>query len=138
MLSKFIENGYSARYVIDEVILVDDFLKKEEIETLLKVAESTDDDGWRVEYLANLKRFCLTKFGRDDVDNLVKEGKFEVTDNWADKIISTNSLDERHVITQRLKDVLKDLPELDIPGFGSIQRQYDGVPLKEHTDVHTD
>jgi len=138
MLSKFIENGYSARYVIDEVILVDDFLKKEEIEALLKVAESTDDDGWRVEYLANLKRFCLTKFGRDDVDNLVKEGKFEVTDNWADKIISTNSLDERHVITQRLKDILKDFPELDIPGFGSIQRQYDGVPLKEHTDVHTD
>jgi hypothetical protein len=129
MLSKFIENGYSARYIIDEVLLVDNFLTENEINTLVNVAESTDEDGWRVEYTENLKRFCMQKFGRDDVDNLVKEGKFEVTDNWADKIISTNNLPERTHITERLKSVLKDFSDLDVPGFGSIQ---------SHVDQHTD
>ena len=124
MLSKFIENGYSARYIIDEVLLVDNFLTKDEIDTLVNVAENTDEDGWRVEYTENLKRFCMQKFGRDDVDNLVKEGKFEITDNWADKIISTNNLPER--------------TDIDVPGFGSIQRQYVDVPLKSHVDQHTD
>lgn len=138
MLAKFIEHGYSARYLMDEVILVENFLTEKEAETLLNIAKSTDDEGWRFEYLENLKRFCLTKFGRDDVENLVKEGKFEVTDNWADKIISTNSLKEKDIITQRLKNILESFPELDIPGFGSIQRQYEGVPLKPHTDIHTD
>jgi hypothetical protein len=138
MLSKFIENGYSARYIIDEVLLVDNFLTKDEIDTLVNVAENTDEDGWRVEYTENLKRFCMQKFGRDDVDNLVKEGKFEITDNWADKIISTNNLPERTQITERLKSVLKDFSDLDVPGFGSIQRQYVDVPLKSHVDQHTD
>ena len=138
MLSKFIENGYSARYIIDEVLLVDNFLTKDEIDTLVNVAENTDEDGWRIEYTENLKRFCMQKFGRDDVDNLVKEGKFEITDNWADKIISTNNLPERTQITERLKSVLKDFPDLDVPGFGSIQRQYIDVPLKSHVDQHTD
>lgn len=138
MLEKFIESGYSARYLIDEVLLVDNFLTKNEIETLLNVAKNSSEEEWRVEYTENLKRFCLQKFGRDDVDNLVKEGKFEVTDNWADKIISTNNLPIRDIITERLKNILKDYKNLTVPGFGSIQRQYEGVPLKAHTDIHTD
>ena len=27
----------------------------------------------------------MQKFGRDDVENLVEEGKFEITQNWEDK-----------------------------------------------------
>lgn len=137
MLSKFIDAGYQSKYIIDEVILVDNFITKQEIEIFLNLAKSTTEDGWRVEYLNNLKQFCLKKFGRDDVDNLVKEGKFEITSNWDDKIISTNSLEESRIITKRLDTILND-ENLIVPGFGSIQRQYEGVPLKAHTDQHTD
>jgi uncharacterized protein YeeX (DUF496 family) len=137
MLSKFIENGYTANELIDNVILVENFLTKEEIDVFINLAISTNEDGWRQEYLNNLKQFCMKKFGRDDVDNLVKEGKFEITSNWDDKIISTNSLEESRTITKRLIDIL-DTTELVVPGFGSIQRQYEGVPLKSHTDQHTD
>ena len=38
-----------------------------------------------VNRLGNLKHFCMEKFGRDDVENLVAEGKFEITQNWEDK-----------------------------------------------------
>lgn len=138
MLSNFIQAGYDAEELLEEVILVKNFLKKSECEFLLNIAESTDQAGWEKEYVENLKRFCMQKFGRDDVDNLVKEGKFEITTNWSDKIIAIHQLEVSRSITRRLEEILKGYEDLNVPGFGTIQRQTDGVPLKPHTDIHTD
>jgi hypothetical protein len=138
MLSKFIENGFKSTELIDDVFLIEDFITEDEQKYLLNLAEASTKEDWEKAYLDNLKNFCMQKFGRDDVDNLVKEGKFEITNNWSDKIILIYHTKESQNITQRLIGVLKDYNELNIPGFGSIQRQYKDVPLKAHTDIHTD
>lgn len=138
MLNNFIKNGYKAEELMENVILVKNFLTEDEASFLLNLAESTDEEGWKIAYLDNLKMFCMQKFGRDDVENLVKEGKFEITDNWSDKIITIYKTQTSQNITSRLKNILSDYSNLSVPGFGTIQRQYDGVPLKPHTDIHTD
>jgi hypothetical protein len=81
----------------------------------------------------------MEKFGRDDVDNLVAEGKFEITQNWKDK--NFNIL--HHEIQRPLYDglnsmVVKADPELILSGFATIQRMQTGVELKAHTDQKTD
>jgi hypothetical protein len=104
----------------------------------MNLAETSTQEDWEKEYTENLKKFCMQKFGRDDVDNLVKEGKFEITLGWHDKIIPIHHTNVSKNITSRLKQVLNSYPNLDIRGFGSVQRQMEGVPLKAHTDIHTD
>jgi hypothetical protein len=81
----------------------------------------------------------MEKFGRDDVDNLVAEGKFEITQNWKDKNFNISS----HEIYRPLYDdinsmVIESDPELVLSGFATIQRMQAGVELKSHTDQKTD
>ena len=75
----------------ENVLFIEDFIDAEELETLLKIIETTPNEDWMIEYTKNLARFCMEKFGRDDVDNLVAEGKFEITQNWADNSVITLS-----------------------------------------------
>lgn len=138
MISSFIENGYKVQKFMDQVFLVENFITQEEQNFLMNLAEKSTQEDWEKEYTKNLKNFCIEKFGRDDVENLVKEGKFEITENWSDKIIAIHQTTASKNITSRLKDVLKTYENLDIRGFGSVQRQTEGVPLKAHTDIHTD
>ena len=81
----------------------------------------------------------MIKFGRDDVDNLVAEGKFEITQNWKDKNFNIKD----HVIYRPTYDKINSLVllsdnSLELSGFATIQRMQPGVELKSHTDQHTD
>jgi hypothetical protein len=125
--------------VIDGVVLVEDFLSKEEVDTVLAIINKTPDSDWMIEYTRNLKRFCLEKFGRHDVENLVAEGKFEITENWADKNLNIRYHPIYEKMHTRLNDlVIKSDPNLELSGFATIQRMQPGVELKSHTDQHTD
>jgi hypothetical protein len=89
--------------------------------------------------MGNLKNFCLEKFGRDDVDNLVAEGKFEITQNWVDKNLNIKHHKEHEVFYRRLSDMVENSdPSLLLSGLATIQRMQTGVELKAHTDQHTD
>ena len=79
------ENNFQVEEVTDDIVLVKDFFSKDELNQVFSIINSTPNEEWFIEYHANLKNFCLQKFGRDDVDNLVAEGKFEITQNWQDK-----------------------------------------------------
>jgi hypothetical protein len=89
MLEKFKENltknNFIFEEVTEEVLWVKNFFTKDELDFVLGVIDKASQADWEIEYLSNLKNFCMEKFGRDDVDNLVAEGKFEITQNWADK-----------------------------------------------------
>jgi len=82
---ELIDSGYSFVEITEEIIAIENFLSKEKLDIFLDIIKNTSQEDWEVEYYGNLKTFCMTKFGRDDVENLVAEGKFEITENWKDK-----------------------------------------------------
>ena len=81
----------------------------------------------------------MEKFGRDDVENLVKEGKFEITLGWQDKNLNIVSYTISKTLQERLGSlVASSNNSLELAGFGTLQRMQPGVELKSHTDQHTD
>jgi len=136
---QLIDNGYSFEEVAPELISVENFLSKEQINTLKDIINNTSQEDWEIEYHSNLKTFCMTKFGRDDVDNLVAEGKFEITQNWKDKNFNISSHRIYRPIYNNLNSmVINSDSELHLSGLATIQRMQAGVELKSHTDQHTD
>jgi hypothetical protein len=139
-LKKEFDNaGYKTEVFHENVLFIEDFIDAEELETLLKIIETTPNEDWMIEYTKNLARFCMEKFGRDDVDNLVAEGKFEITQNWADKNLNIVTEPISVTLQGRLGRLLQLAdPSLELAGFGTLQRMQSGVELKSHTDQHTD
>lgn len=143
MLEKFkenlIKNNFIFEEVTEEILWVKDFFTKDELDFVLGVIGKASQEDWEVEYLSNLKHFCMEKFGRDDVDNLVAEGKFEITQNWADKNLNIQHHKEYNAFYQRLSKIVDESdPSLMLSGLATIQRMQTGVELKSHTDQHTD
>jgi hypothetical protein len=139
-LKKELEDaGYIVKEPIDQVLVVEDFASTEELKHVFSVIDNLTQDDWSIEYTKNLARFCLQKFGRDDVENLVKEGKFEITQGWQDK---NYLMYGDPIITKWLNKVVSILniadPSLEQAGMITLQRMQEGVELKAHTDQHTD
>lgn len=136
---EFDDAGYNTEVFHDQVLFVKDFLQPEELDTILKIIETTPNEDWSIEYTKNLARFCMEKFGRDDVDNLVAEGKFEITQGWEDKNLNITTKEISTTLQGRLGKLLELAdPSLELAGFGTLQRMQAGVQLKAHTDQHTD
>jgi hypothetical protein len=136
---EFEDAGYSVEVFHEHILSVENFLQDGELETILKIISDTDNEDWSIEYTKNLARFCMEKFGRDDVENLVKEGKFEITQGWEDKNLNITTEPISNTLQKRLGDLLnKADPSLELAGFGTLQRMQEGVELKSHTDQHTD
>jgi hypothetical protein len=136
---EFEDAGYDVEVFHDHVLFVKDFLKEEELQEILEIIETTDNEVWSIEYTKNLSRFCMEKFGRDDVENLVAEGKFEITVGWEDKNLDITNRKISVTLNNRLSRLLEIAdPSLELGGFGTMQRMQPGVQLKSHTDQHTD
>ena len=82
---EFNDAGFETEKVFEEILLVRNFISKDELSTMLGIIDSTPEEVWFKAYRESLARLCLEKFGRDDVENLVKEGKYEITKDWDDK-----------------------------------------------------
>jgi len=136
---EFDDAGYNTEVFHDGILFIKDFLKDKELDTLLEIIKTTPNEEWSIEYTKNLARFCMEKFGRDDVDNLVAEGKFEITQGWEDKNLDITHEEISRTLQVRLGDLIKlSDPSLELAGFGTLQRMQPGVELKAHTDQHTD
>jgi hypothetical protein len=143
MLEKFKQNlrdnGFIFEEVTDEILWIKDFFTNEDLDFVLNCINNASQADWEIEYTTNLARFCMEKFGRDDVDNLVAEGKFEITQNWADKNLNIKHHKEQQVFYKRLSTMVDASdPLLMLSGLATIQRMQKGVELKSHTDQHTD
>ena len=133
------ESGFVVNEIIDNVLVVEDFISKDHLLELINIIKNTDEDEWKIEYFKNLKPFCLEKFGRDDVENLVAEGKFEITSNWEDKNLSISEYEISYIIPKKLQNLVNKTDQnLKVSGLKTFQRMQDGVELKAHTDQHTD
>lgn len=136
---EFDDAGYTTKVFHDGVLFIEDFLKEKELDILLDIIKRTPNEDWSIEYQKNLARFCMEKFGRDDVDNLVAEGKFEITKGWDDKNLDITNEKISSILQKRLGDLISmSDPTLELAGFGTLQRMQEGVELKAHTDQHTD
>jgi hypothetical protein len=136
---QLIESGYSFKEITPELISVENFLSKEQIDTFLNIISNTFQEDWEVEYYANLKNFCMEKFGRSDVDNLVAEGKFEITQNWKDKNFNISNHEIYLPMYESLNSIIVNSdPEVYLSGLATIQRMQPGVQLISHSDQHTD
>lgn len=134
-----IKNNINFEEITDELISIDNFLTDEELDFIWDKINSSSQSDWEVEYMGNLKNFCLEKFGRDDVDNLVAEGKFEITQNWSDKNLNISEYPQYRLFYERLNSMVVEADnELHLSGFATIQRMQPDVELKSHTDQHTD
>ena len=136
---EFDDAGYKTEVLHDHFLVVENFLQEDELETILEIIKTTPNEDWSIEYTKNLARFCMEKFGRDDVENLVKEGKFEITQGWQDKNLNIVSYTISKTLQERLGSlVASSNNSLELAGFGTLQRMQPGVELKSHTDQHTD
>ena len=136
---EIINNNFEIKKIDDNILLVENFISEEELKDIFNIIDNLNNDDWRIEYLGNLKNFCLEKFGRDDVENLVAEGKFEITQNWEDKNFNITGTEVQSKIYQRLGSLVeKENSSLMLSGFATIQRMQEGVELKAHTDQDTD
>lgn len=137
--NEFDEAGFDFDIFHDQVLVIKNFMNKDEIDTILEVIEKTPEEDWSIEYRKSLSRFCMEKFGRDDVENLVAEGKYEVTQGWDDKNLDIGNLKISSILQSRLGTLLSKADNtLELAGFGTMQRMQEGVELKAHTDQHTD
>jgi hypothetical protein len=139
-LKKEFDNaGYKTEVFYEHVLFIEDFITTEELDTILNIIETTPEEDWFIEYTKNLTRFCMEKFGRDDVDNLVAEGKFEITQGWEDKNLNIAVKPISQTLHNRLNNLIQEADiSLELGGFGTLQRMQSGVELKSHTDQHTD
>jgi hypothetical protein len=136
---EFDDAGFTTEVLHDGVLLVKNFLSPSELEILTNIVTTTPNEDWSIEYTKNLARFCMEKFGRDDVDNLVAEGKFEITQGWQDKNLEISHEEISRTLQKRLQQLVKLSDDtLELAGFGTLQRMQPGVQLKSHTDQHTD
>jgi hypothetical protein len=139
MKKEFEESGYAVETPIDGLLVVKNFITEEDIKEYTDLIEKTTEEEWDQWYMDQLKVFTKSKFGREDVENLVKEGLYEITSNWNDKNLSFISLDLHRRIDKRFNDVLEKTGEnLILSGFYFIQRMYNGVQLVSHHDQNTD
>jgi hypothetical protein len=143
MIKEFInqlkENNLNFEQVTEELIWVKNFLTDEELNTINNIVDSASQEDWEVEYMSNLSKFCMEKFGRDDVENLVAEGKFEITQNWADKNLNIKYHPIQKFFYDRLNNMVSNSDDsLLLSGLATIQRMQPGVELKSHVDQDTD
>ena len=139
MKKEFEESGYTVETPIEGLLVVKNFITDQDIKEYTDLIEKTTEEEWDKWYTDQLKVFCKTKFGREDVENLVKEGLYEITLNWNDKNLSFIGSDLHRRIDKKFDSVLEKTGEgLLLSGFYFIQRMYDGVELVSHHDQNTD
>lgn len=139
MIKSYIESlGYIVDEISDQILLVRDLITDEELDELIQIATSASEDEWKNHYMQGVIDMAKLKFGRDDIENLVKEGLYEVTENWIDKNLKISDYEVSEKINKKCRKIFEFDNTIKFNGCGTIQRQYNGVPLKDHVDNHTD
>ena len=130
--------GYEVEELDYRIFLIKNFISEEERIKILNIASSASQEDWEYHYMQGVIEMARLKFGREDIDNLVEEGLYEITTNWIDKTLVINDDELKNKIAKRAQVIFNFRDDLTFNGCGTIQRQYEGVPLTAHVDNHTD
>lgn len=135
---ELIDAGFNPQEPVEGILVVEDFISEDELAQFWQIIKDTPEEDWNIHYQNQLKSFCMEKFGRDDVANLVAEGKYEITRNWDDKNLKIDMYPVSQKVTERLRNLIQSADKSLHLTFGIFQRMQEGVELKAHTDQHTD
>lgn len=130
--------GFNVEEVRPRIFAVTDFLTVEETAAIFSEVDQYSEEHWRHRYLEEMKKSCLEKFGRDDIEALVEEGLLEVTWDFADKNAAFMNEDLAEELRLRAQQFFDVLGGLELNGFLVVHRQYEGTDLKEHFDQYSD
>jgi len=139
-LSKELSNaGFKFKEVAKNILLVEDFISKDDIKYIFNIVDKTSNEDWSKHYIENLKGFALQKFNSDDIEKLVEENKLEITSNWHDKNLNIRGNPIVDMIYFKINSFLSLSKEkLSVDGCDVVQRMYSGVELYSHVDQDTD
>ena len=131
--------GHSYSEIGPEIFLIYNMIEDSEVSAIYKEIKNASQADWEKDYLEGLMVLGRRKYGRSDIENLIKEGLVEVTTSWIDKNIKLKNQIVAYNIGNRVNKLVKIIsPTMHYDGISSIQRQYDGVDLVEHVDSHSD
>lgn len=131
--------GYEVDEVADRIFVIKDFITTDELDVLINTASAASQEEWTHHYMEGVRDLAKLKFGEDaDLEQLVAEGKYEITHNWQDKNLKIVGLPVVEELNKRSQLLFDFRDDLHFNGCGTIQRQYEGVPLLAHVDNHTD
>lgn len=137
-IEAFTNAGYEVEELASEVWMVKNFVALEDIKPVFEFIDTLTQEDWLGHYMDHLRDKAEKEFGTRDVEALQKEGKMEITFDWADKNIMVPRLKIIADINQGIEKIISYDPNLTFSGTGTIQRQYEGSDLKIHVDNHVD
>jgi hypothetical protein len=135
--AQLIKLGYDYEELAKEVYLINNFLSEQDTVSVMAEINRASEEDWKTHYLRGVQDLAERKYGRTDVDDLVKEGLIEITTHWIDKNLSL-PFEISGPISKKIKEIVSFNQHLEFDGIGTIQRQYSGAQLTEHVDNHSD
>ena len=137
-IDAFTAAGYEAEELAPEIWLVRNLVTAEDIAPIFEYVDTLTDADWIGHYMDHLRDRAEKEFGTRDVEALQKEGKMEITFDWADKTIAIRDQKIVPKINDAIEKIISYDPNLYFTGLGTLQRQYEGSDLKVHVDNHVD
>ncbi len=137
-LDAFKQAGYEVEELDHEIWKVPNFISKEDIQKIFDFVATLTEEDWLGHYMNHLRDKAEQEFGTRDVEALQKEGKMEITFDWADKNIMMRDQEIINKVNEGIREIISYDPNLYFTGAGTIQRQYEGSDLKVHVDNHVD
>jgi hypothetical protein len=137
-IEAFTQAGYEVEELATEVWEVKNFMSSADIKLIMDFIETLTEEDWIGHYMNHLRDKAEKEFGTRDIETLQKEGKMEITFDWADKNIMFPNSEVVGRINEGVSKIISYDPNLHFPGSGTIQRQYEGSDLKVHVDNHVD
>jgi hypothetical protein len=134
----FTSAGYKVKELATEVWEVEDFMGQDDIQKIFEFISTLAEEDWIGHYMDHLRDKAEKEFGTRDIETLQKEGKMEITFDWADKNIRLPDYEILDRINRGIESIISYDPNLYFTGAGTIQRQYEGSDLKVHVDNHVD
>lgn len=130
--------GFDVEEVLPRVFKIRNFLSIEEAAAVLAEAKSYSEEDWRFRYMSEMRRSCLEKFGRDDIEALVDEGLLEVSWNFVDKNCGYKNEEFAETMRLRAQQIFDIVGGIQLNGFLVVHRLYEGTDLKAHFDQYSD
>lgn len=130
--------NYSFEQIEDSIFLVYELFTEKEFEPLWKIVNSATQEDWEKDYIQSQIGLAEQKFGRSDLDNLVKEGLMEITPHWLDKAIRIPPT-IAFGLSKKIDEIFMFKgSNLSAMGLQTIQRQYENSKLIDHNDNDAD
>jgi hypothetical protein len=131
--------GWEVDEIDDHVFMIKNFLNVEDRKRIMDEVVTYGPEDWLGHYMDHLRDHAEREHGTRDIEQLNKDGKLEITWDWADKNLHLHTVrDLTEKLNRQVEDIIRPYDFLYYNGLGTIQRQYDGAELRVHVDNYTD